>query len=84
MKKQSAEIWFPAKRYGIGWGAPIHWKGWVVLGVYIFLFILLHFFVNPVFESVLWGSCFILLILSFIVICWIKGEKLSWRWSRKE
>jgi hypothetical protein len=23
--------WFPAKRYGWGWGSPATWQGWVVL-----------------------------------------------------
>ena len=23
--------WFPAKRYGWGWGLPAVWQGWVVL-----------------------------------------------------
>lgn len=23
--------WFPAKRYGWGWGPPATWQGWVVL-----------------------------------------------------
>jgi hypothetical protein len=23
------KIWFPAKRYGWGWGLPCCWQGWV-------------------------------------------------------
>jgi hypothetical protein len=22
--------WFPAKRYGWGWGLPVTWQGWLV------------------------------------------------------
>ena len=84
MEKRTPEIWFPAKRYGIGWGLPIHWKGWVVLMVYVLLFILLHIYVDPGLENVLWASCFVSLILSLMAICWIKGEKLRWRWSGKD
>ncbi|HTX66760.1 MAG TPA: hypothetical protein VMD31_13385 [Opitutaceae bacterium] len=28
------EIWFREKRLGFGWGAPVHWKGWLVLLAY--------------------------------------------------
>lgn len=28
---QQASYWFPAKRYGWGWGLPSSWQGWVVL-----------------------------------------------------
>ena len=26
--------WFPAKRYGWGWGVPNTWQGWVVVAVF--------------------------------------------------
>jgi hypothetical protein len=29
--------WFPAKRYGWGWGLPSAWQGWVVLISYFAL-----------------------------------------------
>ena len=29
--------WFPAKRYGWGWGFPRTWQGRVVLAVYVIL-----------------------------------------------
>ena len=25
------KYWFPAKRYGWGWGLPSTWQGWIVL-----------------------------------------------------
>ena len=28
------EYWFPAKKYGWGWGLPSTWQGWVVYCVY--------------------------------------------------
>jgi len=35
------EIWFPAKRYGWGWGLPCAWQGWVVDGIFLILLALL-------------------------------------------
>ena len=29
--------WFPAKRYGWGWGFPASWQGRIVLAVYALL-----------------------------------------------
>ena len=29
--------WFPAKRYGWGWGPPRVWQGWVVMAVFAIL-----------------------------------------------
>lgn len=29
------KIWLPAKRYGWGWGVPICWQGWAVMGGYL-------------------------------------------------
>ena len=26
--------WFPAKRYGWGWGLPVVWQGWFVVAAF--------------------------------------------------
>ena len=31
------KYWFPAKRYGWGWGPPSAWQGWAVLVTYLVL-----------------------------------------------
>jgi hypothetical protein len=28
------KYWFPAKRYGWGWGIPCSWRGWLVLAAF--------------------------------------------------
>ena len=37
MEKDKKKIWFPAKKYGNGWGFPVTWQGWIVLLSYILL-----------------------------------------------
>ncbi len=27
--KKGTTVWFPAKKYGYGWGRPVVWQGWV-------------------------------------------------------
>lgn len=34
---ESKRYWFPAKKYGWGWGMPATWQGWLVLGAYLAL-----------------------------------------------
>ena len=34
MEQGKPTYWFPAKRYGWGWGPPVRWQGWGVLVVY--------------------------------------------------
>jgi hypothetical protein len=35
MAQQDKSYWFPAKRYGWGWGVPLCWQGWAVLAAYL-------------------------------------------------
>ncbi len=34
MEAEKPTFWFPAKRYGWGWGLPVRWQGWLVLVLY--------------------------------------------------
>lgn len=36
--KTPSTYWFPAKRYGWGWGFPVTWQGWAVLAAFVALF----------------------------------------------
>jgi len=33
---QEQNYWFPAKRYGWGWGIPVTWQGWAVMAIFSF------------------------------------------------
>jgi hypothetical protein len=77
-------FWFPAKRYGWGWGIPITWQGWTVF-VLFFVFVLLGaFWFLPsrgpisflIYTAVLCGV--------LMLICWAKGEPPRWRWGDKD
>jgi len=75
------EYWFPAKRYGWGWGMPSTWQGWVVLLVYAVLIL----GGIPVIQSTRGDVWYIayggFLTIVFIAICWFKGERPGWRGS---
>jgi hypothetical protein len=74
------KTWFPAKRYGWGWGMPTCWQGWVVLALFAALLILSAVF----FRGVLYFGCVLALSLMLVAVCWWKGEKPRWRWGDRE
>jgi hypothetical protein len=41
------KYWFPAKRYGWGWGIPSSWQGWLVLTVFVALVVVGSFLFPP-------------------------------------
>lgn len=74
------EYWFPAKRYGYGWGIPVRWQGWATLAVFL---------------AVVIGSgaqfmpgrpvAFLLTVTAasalLVIVCYLKGEPARWRWG---
>ena len=77
MKSEVSNYWFPAKRYGWGWGLPSRWQGWAVLVVYLGL-VLIATFRLPQPQYMI--SVAVLTAL-LIAVCWLKGEPPRWRWG---
>jgi hypothetical protein len=73
-------IWFPAKRYGWGWGLPCAWQGWVVLVVWLGLLCGAAFLTLPQHRG-LWIASVVVLVVVLTTICFLKGEKPRWRWG---
>ena len=74
--------WFPAKRYGWGWGLPSSWQGWVVLAAFIGLLGAGLLLFPP--KTNLGAFVVYVLVLSAALfgICWLKGEPPRWRWGK--
>jgi len=75
--------WFPAKRYGWGWGFPATWQGWGVIAGYVGLIGAGAIIISPSIHPGLFLASLIFLTLVLIVICWAKGEPLHWRWGKR-
>jgi hypothetical protein len=75
-------VWFPAKRYGWGWGPPVRWQGWAVLISYVALLGLsaLLFLPQHPLRFLLMAS---ILTAVLILVCALKGEKPRWRWGNE-
>jgi len=75
------KYWFPAKRYGWGWGIPQTWQGWVILAAFAALLIIGSVVLPPGRQP---GSYFVYVAVLcglLIGVCWLKGEPPRWRWG---
>ena len=83
MSEHDRDIWFPAKRYGWGWGFPIAWQGWIVLLVYL---VLLFFGTNEFLrtQNLMFFAYLAVITFGLIVVCYQKGETPRWRWGKDD
>ena len=75
--------WFPAKRFGWGWGMPRTWQGWVVLVVFFALLGLGVFIFPPSDHSLGFVVYTCVLVVLLTAVCYVKGEPPRWRWGKK-
>ncbi|MDK2848811.1 MAG: hypothetical protein PWP34_2164 [Desulfuromonadales bacterium] len=81
---QELRYWFPARKYGWGWGLPCAWQGWAVFFIFALLFSIGFYLFPPQRKTLLFVGYNALVSIEFIVICHIKGEPAAWRWGRKK
>jgi drug/metabolite transporter (DMT)-like permease len=77
----SKRYWFPAKRFGWGWGPPKVWQGWFVLAVFFILLLVGASVFLPKLRTLAFLAYTAFLVAVLIGICWIKGERPRWRWG---
>ena len=80
---EPTQFWFPAKRYGWGWGLPAVWQGWFVLAAFVALLALAAVVFPPAQSHGAFVACTALLSLLLVAVCWAKGEPPKWRWGEK-
>jgi hypothetical protein len=76
--------WFPAKRYGWGWGPPATWEGWAALAVFVGLVVAGAFLFPPNRVLPRYLGYVLVLAIALIGLCWLKGEPPRWRWGDNE
>ena len=74
--------WFPAKRFGWGWGPPTVWQGWVVLGTW-FLAICIGIGVLLPEHHLAFLGLTLIMSIALVLICYAKGEPPRWRWGER-
>ena len=83
MASNEKQYWFPAKRYGWGWGLPTVWQGWGVFVIYFVLILAGAVAVLPNYGAPRFVAYAGALTLLLVAICWVKGERPEWRWGGK-
>ena len=83
--KNKKKLWFASKKYGIGWGLPVSWEGWVVLMGYLILVLVATPFLekSPILFPLYMIYLFVLTGI-LILICYKRGEPMKWRWGDKD
>ena len=79
----SKRYWFPAKKYGWGWGAPSTWQGWLTVIIFLISVTPLHLVVSPESNMNLYLLSIFGLTTALLIICYLKGEPPGWRWGDK-
>jgi hypothetical protein len=81
--RSEQKYWFPAKRYGWGWGIPGSWQGWLVLAAFAAL-LAIGFVVFPPDKELGFFKLYVAILCGvLILVCWLKGEPPRWRWGKK-
>ncbi len=74
--------WFPAKRYGWGWGFPSSWQGWLVLAGFFVLLGTAGYVFRPSQNLPAFLGCTVVLVIALLAICFARGEPPAWRWGK--
>lgn len=84
LKDNPKGYWFKAKLYGWGW-VPATWQGWLITLVYLIAVLFFALTIDtksPVREIVFTFVLPVaLLTITFIRICYKKGENPNWNWG---
>ena len=82
--QSDGRYWFPAKRYGWGWGLPATWQGWLVMVVFVALVAAGAFLFPP--NKMMAAFLLYVAVLSVALtgVCWLTGEPPRWRWGEDE
>ncbi|HEY8538876.1 MAG TPA: hypothetical protein VIL28_08410 [Steroidobacteraceae bacterium] len=81
MTNDNKSYWFPAKRYGWGWGLPIRWQGWAVMAIYALMLVVAAVKFLRVHERLAFVGTAAALTVVLVLVCWWKGEPPRWRWG---
>jgi hypothetical protein len=76
-----SKYWFPAKRYGWGWGPPRTWQGWLVLLGFFALLAAGAVVFLPKAQTGYFLVYTAVLVAGLIAICYATGEPPKWRWG---
>jgi len=74
MDKHEKDYWFPAKKFGYGWGRPNCWQGWLLLAAFVALIIAGRYLLTGQNVAIVMAFYLVLTVI-FLIIVYFKGEK---------
>ena len=83
MSELPRKYWFPAKRYGWGWGLPLTWQGWVFLIVWSAALAVGAGLLAP-HHRLLYAIFLVAMVAVIFLVCYAKGEPPRWRWGDRD
>jgi hypothetical protein len=81
MRDEYPRYWFPAKRHGWGWGLPVTWEGWLVLGVWFAVLMTVTPGLVRRDAWLLYGVFVAVMVAVLLGICHLRGEPPARRWK---
>ncbi|HTE39262.1 MAG TPA: hypothetical protein VK629_00445 [Steroidobacteraceae bacterium] len=81
MTNRRSEYWFPAKRFGYGWGIANTWQGGAIQLSYLLLMTVGTKFMVVRGMGAAWAVSSIALTIAFVWLHYRKGEPARWRWG---
>lgn len=73
--------WFPARKYGWGWGMPTSWHGWLVMAVYAAILFGGGFVLNPDTSPLAFMAMTFVATVILVIVMYRTGEPPRWRWG---
>jgi hypothetical protein len=81
MSNREVAYWFPAKRFGYGWGIANTWQGGCVQIAYLLFMTFGTKFMIDRQLGRLWAVVAVVLTLVLVALHYWKGEPARWRWG---
>jgi len=83
MDDNEPRYWFRAKRYGLGWGLPLAWQGWVIFLSWLLIFPVGLVFLTPANQPRRLLFILAMVALLLVIVYW-KGDPRGRRWNNGE
>jgi hypothetical protein len=83
MSEPTRRYWFPAKRYGWGWGPPTAWQGWVFLIVWFAVMVAGAVWITPR-RGLVFALFVVAMITVMVAVGYAKGEPPRWHWGDRD
>ena len=78
MLQFNEDAWFARKKFGLGWGMPRRWQGWLVYAGYLLLIVGPAPVILERSQTLYFGYAVVVTVLLVFVLL-LKGERSLWR-----